>query len=86
MRVSYCHLPLARLHQAVDCASNDPVLATDVVWPVNISCASNVRLLRRVHDADSARFVLSGKLADVCAALDMLAAEEGRMARRVAMQ
>ena len=86
MRLSYCHLPLARVPQVVDCASNDASQLATAVGPMDISRASNVRLLRSTQESDSARFVLAGKLADVCAALDLLAAEETRIARRVAIQ
>ena len=48
------------------------------------SCTGNVRLMRRSKDQDGNRFALSGKLADVCAALDALAAQETRNARRIA--
>ncbi|MFZ7321223.1 hypothetical protein [Comamonas jiangduensis] len=40
--------------------------------------------MRRSKDKDSNRFALSGKLADVCAALDALAAQEMRNTWRVA--
>lgn len=86
MRLSYCTLPLARLPRTVDCASNDYSLNAMPTSQMDVSATSNVRLLRRAKDTDSARFVLSGKLADVCAALDVLAAEENRKSRRVAMQ
>lgn len=86
MHLIHCTLPLECLPQAIDCASNDSQLNALATPDFDISTASNVRLMRRAKDTDSARFVLSGKLADVCAALDALAAEENRKARRFAAQ
>ena len=85
MPLIYCELPLTRVNFSADCASNHEqwhsmeLHATDCA-----TTQSNVRLMRRPKEADSTRFVLSGKLSDVCAALDQLAAQESLNALRVA--
>lgn len=88
MQLIYCDLPLHRVHHAQLHASNQAHL---VVLPAPLNDAAamanqHVRLMRRATDMDSTRFALSGKLADVCAALDQLAAQETRNAWRVAFQ
>ncbi|WP_311220579.1 MULTISPECIES: hypothetical protein [unclassified Acidovorax] len=39
-----------------------------------------LRVMRRVHATDPARLVISGRMADVCAELDRLAASEAHLA------
>ena len=78
-----CTLPLARVPQASLVASNDDQLHTgESALCTATSCAAQVRWMCRAKDAGSSRFALSGKLADVCAALDELAAQEVRNAWR----
>ena len=84
MTTIFVDLPLQHLQFAHTLrASNDAVFhcATGLTQP---TCAGNVRLLRRAQDQDHARFVMSGKLADVCAALDALAKQEVRQSWRCA--
>ena len=83
----FCELPLRRIEHAVFHASNQAPLAEAPIQRVagTTMASPPVRLMRRAQDMDSSRFVLSGKLADVCAALDQLAAQETRNAWRVAL-
>lgn len=86
MQLLHCNLPLTRIDAASDAASNQTTF-TDIPY-VPLDCnaySGNVRLMRRTKDGDNQRFALSGKLADVCAALDELAAQETRNAWRIAM-
>lgn len=87
MHFTYCTLPLARLPNAITAASNEAQLgcleSTPTLQQAHIH-QGNVRLMRRTKDMDNTCFALSGKLADVCAALDALAAQETRNAWRVA--
>lgn len=86
MHLIYCKLPLNRVHSFCGVASNDSRAIT--LHPISDEAGnpSNVRLMRRAKDNDSTRFALSGKLVDVCAALDQLAAQETRNAWRRAYQ
>ena len=80
-----CTLPLARVPQASLVASNDDQLHTnESPLCVATACTAHVRWMCRAKDAGSNRFALSGKLADVCAVLDELAAQEVRNAWRCA--
>ena len=82
MSLIYCPLPLPALHGAAPIASNDPDWKTGTSLQVmQLTCHSNVRLLRRTKENDASRFVLSGRLADVCAALELLAAQEQCLGR-----
>jgi len=87
MQFFYCELPLPRISPAAHKASNQ---ARFIDLPAHMVdrqvCTGNVRLMRRMKDADNSRFVLSGKLGDVCAALDELAAQEQNNIWRVAAQ
>lgn len=73
MSIFFCALPLLSVAKPQRSAANAACLHP-------LTAAGNVRLLRRAHDADSNRFVISGKLADVCQALERLASEEIRHA------
>lgn len=85
MPLIYCKLPLLRVNFSSVCASNQEQWHYTELRTVNCaSTPSNVRLMRRPKEADSTRFVLSGKLGDVCAALDQLAAQESLNALRMA--
>ena len=87
MHVIYCQLPLNRVKQVRLIASNDAqILAAPQATCVAVAAHSNVRLMCRSKDGDNTRFALSGKLSDVCAALDQLAAQETRNALRWAFQ
>ena len=87
MHFFYCQLPLLRIQPLATKASNDEPLNTTLDFVTQaITATSNVRLMRRGKDQGSTRFALSGKLADVCAALDQLAAQETRNARLCAFQ
>lgn len=88
MNTIFARQPLPRLDQwALACAANDATF-TDPIVPrkpqASLACNGNVRLLRRAKEQDRTRFVMSGKLSDVCAALDALAALEQRQAWRYA--
>lgn len=75
----FCPLPLKRLSDQQRHAANHELLdciALDAGTPRPSHKLSNVRLLRCKHDPDQARFALSGKMADVCQALDIMAARE----------
>lgn len=87
MPLIFCELPLRRVEHAAFQASNQEPLKEEPMQQVagTVMAGPNVRLMRRAQDMDSSRFVLSGKLADVCAALDQLAAQETRNAWRVAL-
>lgn len=70
-------------------AANDPTFGNQwkAITAANIeshACKVHVRLLRRAKEQDCTRFALTGKLSDVCAALDELAALEQRNACRCA--
>lgn len=85
MRLLHCPLPLPHLESAAASASNQALFCdTSFNTATCKNCTGNVRLMRRSKDQDNNRFALSGKLADVCAALDALAAQEIRNAWRVA--
>lgn len=87
MQVIYCQLPLNRVKHVRLIASNDAqILVPPQATCVAVAVHSNVRLMRRSKDSDNTRFALSGKLSDVCAALDQLAAQETRNALRWAVQ
>lgn len=87
MQLIYCELPLSRVGLSHLGASNqDQLLGLPVPLKSAAMGCNNVRLMRRAKDIDNTRFALSGKLADVCAALDQLAAQETRNAWRVAFQ
>lgn len=73
MPVFFCSLPLLVVAKPLCSAANAACL-------VPVTAAGNVRLLRRAHDVDRNRFVISGKLADVCQELERLASEEIRHA------
>lgn len=87
MRLFHCELPLPRIAQVHQTACNQARFSSqsnDSVVP-NIG-TGNVRLMHRAKDFGNTRFVLSGKLADVCAALDAMAAQEQHSTWRVAAQ
>lgn len=85
MHFLHCPLPLPHLESAAASASNQALFCdTSFNTATCKNCTGNVRLMRRSKDQDNNRFALSGKLADVCAALDALAAQEIRNAWRVA--
>lgn len=75
----FCKLPLQSIPRYTSHAANqacmDIARASTPPFFWGNEC-SNVRLLRRQHDPDRTRFALSGKMADVCQALDALAARE----------
>lgn len=73
MTVFFCPLPLPTVCPHPRRAAN-----TEQLHP--LAAVGNVRLLRRAHEADTSRFVMSGRLADVCQALERLASEEMRRA------
>lgn len=87
MQFFYCDLPLPRINPASHTACNQ---ARYINLPEQLAdrqaSSGNVRLMRRMKDFDNSRFVLSGKLVDVCAALDELAAQEQHNTWRVAAQ
>lgn len=87
MQFFYCELPLPRINPASHTACNQ---ARYINLPEQLAdrqaSSGNVRLMRRTKDFDNSRFVLSGKLVDVCAALDELAAQEQHNTWRVAAQ
>lgn len=79
-----CTLPLP-------CVASTLVLASNQEWgfqmdTVNLIGHGNVRVMRPTLDNNNACFALSGKLADVCAALDAMAQKEQLQAMRCAMQ
>lgn len=85
MTTLHCELPLPRSTCRPRVASNqDQLHALTMPQPASSACHGNVRLMRRPKDTDRARFALSGKLADVCAALEALAAQEARHRLRCA--
>lgn len=85
MTTLHCELPLPRSTCRPRVASNqDQFHAPTTPLPASSACHGNVRLMRRPKDTDRARFALSGKLADVCAALEALAAQEARHRLRCA--
>ncbi|WP_260673508.1 hypothetical protein [Comamonas aquatica] len=85
MTTLHCELPLPRSTCRPRVASNqDQFHALTMSLPPSSACHGNVRLMRRPKDTDRARFALSGKLADVCAALEALAAQEARHRLRCA--
>lgn len=87
MPLTHCELPLRRVRPAHLRASNqDQLLGLPAPLNDAAMASNNVRLMRRAKDSDTTRFALSGRLADVCAALDQLAAQENRSAWRVAFQ
>ena len=87
MQFFYCELPLPRIKPASHTACNQ---ARFIDLPEQLAdrqaSSGNVRLMRRTKDFDNSRFVLSGKLVDVCAALDELAAQEQHNTWRIAAQ
>lgn len=83
MQVLHCPLPLPRLESAA-LASNQALFGVAPPYMDGHACHANVRLMRRSKEVDGNRFALSGKLADVCAALDALAEQEMRNAWRIA--
>lgn len=85
MRVIYCELPLLRIKDTRCIASNeDNFLLSAQTLTKTVAANTNVRLMRRPKESDNTRFVLSGKISDVCAALEQLAAQETRNACRCA--
>jgi hypothetical protein len=70
MSMTFCQLPMSRITTAT-MASNEAHFLPQAL-------PHNVRLLRRAHDPDRTRFVMSGRLSDVCAALEQLAEQEQR--------
>ncbi|MDH0363554.1 hypothetical protein [Comamonas aquatica] len=85
MTTLHCELPLPRSTCRPRVASNqDQFHVLTMSLPPSSACHGNVRLMRRPKDTDRARFALSGKLADVCAALEALAAQEARHRLRCA--
>ena len=81
MPMTFCPLPLPFVATAPDTvASNDSQLH---IAATQMPAHGNVRMLRRAHEADNTRFVLSGKLSDVCAALEQLVNQEQRYATAV---
>ena len=85
MHFLHCPLPLPHIETARTSASNQNTFCDVSLRTVTCkTCTGNVRLMRRSKDKDSNRFALSGKLADVCAALDALAEQEMRNTWRVA--
>lgn len=85
MHLIYCELPLPRVNHIAPVASNENNLSRATFsMAYAVAANSNVRLMRRPKESDNTRFVLSGKLSDVCAALDQLAAQETRNTWRCA--
>ena len=86
MTMFHCPLPLARTarpgHAANHEVFHDPAISPAPQPPgltlvrATQPLAHNVRLLRNHRSSDRALFALSGKLSDVCAALDQLARQE----------
>ena len=75
----FCQLPLQSVPGYASHAANQAHLVTAITHaPTSLwgNQCSNVRLLRRQHEPDQTRFALSGKMADVCQALEALAARE----------
>lgn len=70
MSMTFCQLPLSRITTAT-MASNEAHFLPQAL-------PHNVRLLRRAHDPDCTHFAMSGRLSDVCAALEQLAEQEQR--------
>lgn len=82
----YCELPLNRVGNEHVNASNEKNFHGFVYAIRNAAVSdSNVRLMRRPQEDDNTRFALSGKLSDVCAALEQLEAQEIRNAWRCAI-
>lgn len=90
MQMLHYSLPLSPLECATASASNQSHYSPRLKQEGATLClgtpAGNVRFMRRLKDSDSNCFALSGKLSDVCAALDALAAQETRNAWRCALQ
>lgn len=80
MQITFCKLPLPRLPHIDFSARNQDyfhnLLLQQPKDPFNHFQASNVRFMKRPWDKDHNRFALSGKLSDVCAALDAMAESE----------
>ena len=74
MPLSYCQLPLPRIFPQEDIACNQAIFLAPSLG--TLAESANVRLLHRAKEKDASRFILSGKMADVCAALDYLARQE----------
>lgn len=81
-------LPFSRLvRNTSPIAANDAAFdslwnATSTATIENLKASNQVRLLRHAKEQDTNRFALTGKLSDVCAALDELAQlEEDNMRR-----
>lgn len=80
MSLTYCHLPLpTRPATSLGAAANA------AHWlPCRPQLPGNVRLLTPLPEPlHNTRFVLSGRLSDVCAALDHLASQEQLSERRL---
>lgn len=82
MLLTYCHLPLpaqAALRQQTAANTQPWCTQPDTAqWP------GNVRLLTRQPERlNCTRFVLSGRLSDVCAALEQMVTQEQLHARRL---
>lgn len=86
MQTMICTLPLVRIPIAPLVACNDDQFQEHATPTrhAHAACKANVRWMCRSKDIDCNRFALSGKLADVCAALDELAAQEVRNAWKCA--
>lgn len=85
MRLMHCALPLTYVARPMTCASNQP-LPLSKPATLGLSGHSNVRMMRPSLDTNSTCFALSGKLSDVCAALEAMAATERLQAMRCAVQ
>lgn len=84
LRLIPCQLRSLPIPGAARPAANQRYFRTplrDVSAPAP-ACLTQVRLLRRAQETDRNRFVLSGRLADVCQALDHMLAQEQAYARR----
>lgn len=87
MQLSFCPLPLPRVSASVALASNACQFHPTKASHSTMGCQalhSNVRWMQRPQNTDIRRIALSGKLSDVCAALDELAAQERYGAWRTA--
>lgn len=77
MAATFCVLPLPVLTiNRTAVAAND-----DSMWRHQVPMGCNVRVLSNVKDRN--RLVLSGRLSDVCAALDALAHQERMFLQKI---
>lgn len=85
MPLKHCTLPLPYVGNPLILASNQTLHPKTPDIPA-IRGYGNVRVMRPSTDAHNTCFALCGKLADVCAALEVMAAKEHLQSMRCAMQ